>query len=685
MTRVLQGNTKSTLTNLIQKLIFIRPMLVFGAVVTIVVTAAFFSAKTFVLVVLAIIFLIICNYKQNRLYSLIYLLAVFLALLSLFNLNKKVDIAQSLTDNSYTINARTIKLNGKSYYYSRDIENMRLFEPTNYNLDFCDDASVRLSFRCEDYRLDYKHTIFSKGIIYRGSVTSTELLDSKVKSMLCDIEYKKTEIIEKMYINESSEHIGSLVGMIFSDRRFLSNFDDNIMKKTGLYHLLSVSGLHVSISFMLILLIFRKVKYKWIRIILSIPLGIVMIIMSRYSPSAIRATGIIILNNIALCFNREGDGLNFLGFVVGAYLLLNPLAIKHLSFLMTVTIYMGIVIFYRPVKTNIFSIFAVRKRLVHSKTFNKIIEGLSISVVAFISIAPFYILVFHNFTFVGYLVSFLVVPLMPFVLILGYLGTLFYFFSQDSLGKLFTHLATYIVKLIISIAEIFTRKDSLFITTIYRKNLFYALLFIFSTVLLFLVFSKIKFRSPYLKFNIYIILLITYTLFFTFGVDVSGKYIILSESTNSFIIDDNKNLCVVNNSYNLDGYYADKQLADSLNGRIHSILTENDNVTELRRIKRIWHVGEKQITPFEGLIKNKPRFSSDLYNFKRISDNVILIYNSHLKLAYVYGDYHKDTDRLKTLIENRSCDMVITDNSHILILNDAKSYTLLGKKIIQLK
>ncbi len=691
MIKVQKCNNFIKLKESFLNLIFIRPMLTFGAVVITVIIAVLFFHKTYVFVLFLLLIILCLIYRNNKIYTSLYLIGIALALFSLYNLQNKINYANKLIGSTDIVYARVVEFGGKKYLYT-DKQPSKLLKPVAKTDELETDTNVRVTFEYQDFIMDYNYNIFSKGILY--SVVPQKIIYSnkyEFEPLLCKIEKKKTDIINKIYINEKSSHIGTLLGMIFSDRKYIDQRDRDILLKTGLYHLLSVSGLHISIAFSLIFFVFRKKKYKKLKLVISILFGILLFIMSQYSPSTYRASMLVVFMNLADCFDRKSDSLNTLGLICGLYILVIPLAIIDLSFIMTVFIYMILIIFYSRVNDNLMQIFSVLKKLKNKRWFKNLLSAISVSVVSYIAVVPFSLFVFNNFSFVGAIVSFFVIPFMPFVLCFGYLGVLFYSVEFYRIGQIFIKVSVLIVEIIIKIARIFYKNDTYFIDTIYRKNFYFVILFIGIIIFMVFFYIKIKFKSPYTRFNVFILCICINTIFFTYYKVTNNDSIIMLNDSRVAICNIDDNICVID-ANNKNNFFNTQRLINTLDKDVSLFIDGKykRSKKDFNYLRGVYTVKDDRIyTPNKNLWGNLERYnqySIDNYILNLVTDNIITITTKDYKIAWIFGEYGENIKEISNILRRLKLDIIITQNTDVLMIsNDCKYYNFNDKDIIILK
>ena len=189
---------------------------------------------------------------------------------------------------------------------------------------------------------------------------------------------------------------------------------------TGIVHILSVSGSHISL-----VLSFLTLAGRWVRlperiiILLSITGVLGYSVMAGWVPPVIRAVIMGILSAGGLLFNRDKDALNLLGAAVLCMLLWNPLLLYDVSFQLSAGASLGILLFYRPAAGQL-------KRISWLPRF--IAEGIALSVSAQLITIPLVLYNFHRLPSYFILSNLWETPFLEWAMLLG-LGASFSLFT----------------------------------------------------------------------------------------------------------------------------------------------------------------------------------------------------------------------------------------------------------------
>lgn len=121
----------------------------------------------------------------------------------------------------------------------------------------------------------------------------------------------------------------------------------NLFITTGTVHLLSVSGLHVGIIYLLILYLFKLFRPAGKgMLLLTLPLLWGYACLTGLSPSVVRAAMLLSFITIGKVFCQAYNPVNLLAASASLTLLVEPTALYSLSFLLSYSAYSGIMLLY---------------------------------------------------------------------------------------------------------------------------------------------------------------------------------------------------------------------------------------------------------------------------------------------------------------------------------------------------
>lgn len=161
---------------------------------------------------------------------------------------------------------------------------------------------------------------------------------------------------------------------------------------TGIYHLLTVSGIHLSIisSFIFLILLKLKLKTPLACLLTSAAITFFMAI-TCFTPSVLRAGIMMIIFYLSRIVKKDADPLNSLGVGIGLTCVIFPNYAYSISLWLSVLSTMGIIIFYKPIYSKLKSIIKS-----NSKLTNYILSSVSLSLSCTITTFPISILIFKK-------------------------------------------------------------------------------------------------------------------------------------------------------------------------------------------------------------------------------------------------------------------------------------------------
>jgi competence protein ComEC len=210
-------------------------------------------------------------------------------------------------------------------------------------------------------------------------------------------------------------------GMVLGDRSLMPEELETAFQRSGVTHVLAISGQHVAILAAVIYFALRLFAIPaTIRAGITIGLLWPYILIAGAPPSAIRAGVVATFVLAAPLLGRQVSALHFMTTMLVLVLAYNPQLVYNTGFQLSVAAVFGILLLTKPLKSL----------LEHTllKPFTRPPEPLSnlisISLAAQIATSPIVAVTFDQVSLVGVLTNLLAVPLSGPILILGLLASL---------------------------------------------------------------------------------------------------------------------------------------------------------------------------------------------------------------------------------------------------------------------
>jgi len=283
---------------------------------------------------------------------------------------------------------------------------------------------------------DFNYSLYLKrygltAVFYYPIIEETDLLlvDKKnyFKVFIYKLRNKLTDQFDYYLSINSSSFIKA---MMLNDKSSLSSEIKTEFSKTGLSHIIAISGLHISLlsslllSFLILIGLKRKTAFYFILVFLFFYLFLV-----ESPASAIRATLMSVLSISALAFGQLYDMSRIL-FLIGLLMLfINPLFLwADLGFVLSFLAVVAIIYIYPIISSFLIKIFSKNERK------QSIINIISITISVQLLSAPVLISNFKQFSVLAILGNLFILWIIPIIMTLSLVALLvsflFPFLSQ---------------------------------------------------------------------------------------------------------------------------------------------------------------------------------------------------------------------------------------------------------------
>ena len=394
-----------------------------------------------------------------------------------------VVISRSFVSNYLSIyDVRTSKLDGENVNIK-----MRFEVPFFLELEGGDvvRASVTLSDFDNSDGFDQKQYYNSKGYFFlaeweSGDIvclekkSSPELTLSKLRSSLADVFYSGLD----------EEHAGLFTAVFLGDRSGLSDTAKRDFRRTGGYHLLALSGMHLSVftaivgAFMSLLGIKKGKRYAVLTLVI-----VFYVALTGFHLSMVRSAIMLLAVYLGYYLRARGDSLTSLTFAAAVIIVFSPQSIGDIGFWMSVLATFGIII-ATPLET--LARFKLRKieRVALRKAVSYISTTLIISFSAILMILPFSCFCFHAISLVGPIVTLALSGMVSIVLLLAPLTLLL--FRIPVVSDLLFFLCGLVSRFILSTANLFSELENIYVSLEYDfvKYLVIPFFIVFAVMLL---------------------------------------------------------------------------------------------------------------------------------------------------------------------------------------------------------
>ncbi len=177
--------------------------------------------------------------------------------------------------------------------------------------------------------------------------------------------------------------------LLLGDDSEISYGDDIAFQKSGIRHVIAVSGLHVSILFSIVYFVVRRKIF--LTMLIGYPVLLLFCAVAGFTPSVVRACIMQALIILSMNVSKEYDQGTSLAFAALVILCINPFAITSVSFQLSVGSMIGIFLFSGRISQYVLSRKIFRKVDHKSKTGRRIsflVKSVSVTLGAMIVTLP---------------------------------------------------------------------------------------------------------------------------------------------------------------------------------------------------------------------------------------------------------------------------------------------------------
>lgn len=238
--------------------------------------------------------------------------------------------------------------------------------------------------------------------------------------------YQLRRCMEQVFDRTMSEKDASIMkAMILGNKAELDKESKQLYRKSGISHILAISGLHISLIGMGLYKLLRRV-----RIPTALAAVFAVVVMLMYgdmvgsSASAFRAIFMFALRMGAEVLHRTYDMLTALAMAAVGILLEQPLYIYHVGFLLSFGAIVGLGCMLEVLKTDTRQMLVNKKiqkrsEWIRNQCWNKITESLLGSGSIFLIHFPIMLSVYYEFPIYSFLLNMVIIPAMSLVMGLG--------------------------------------------------------------------------------------------------------------------------------------------------------------------------------------------------------------------------------------------------------------------------
>ena len=414
--------------------------------------------------------------------------------LETFEYNKKyccISMQTKLLDHEYDkciFALKTVK-NGDKWEEINDFIKIQIFfkdtdelQPykINYGDIFLISGKLQLIESTQNpYEFDFKKRLQQEYIYFNDYVPiyNCKLIrNSPYNKLLAFIENCRFFLNKQLFkhIPQDDNIKGIISSMILGDKSNLTTLVKEAYQKTGVAHILAISGLHTVLIFAIIIwilsLFFQSAKFDLFKKIIAIIFLYFYAIITGGNPPVLRATLAITFITLLNFFNKETPPIITLFDSALLLIILSPNIFYSASFQISYSCVLGILLFYKEfyniyklLYKEFYNIYKLPKKLQASfiqkikiKIFKIVKDILIVTFSTKLMLTPLmiYYFHFHSSTLFNFLINLIVIMIFtPMILALGFLVIFFSFFN--SLSQILSSVLSFVVEKMNEIVVLF--------------------------------------------------------------------------------------------------------------------------------------------------------------------------------------------------------------------------------------
>lgn len=253
-----------------------------------------------------------------------------------------------------------------------------------------------------DFQFDYQKYLARQDIHYQVFISNEIFAKPKQKISFWDrIKQKRLDLLTK--IDQSSlktENKALLKGIILADRTEISREIINNFSKTGLIHILAISGSHMAIIFLMILFVLKpifSVKQRNFPIYISLIIIWLFAIFINFGNSVVRSCIMITAYYLMIFLQRKPNLLHSMALSALIILIIDSQQLFDVGFQLSFLAVFGIFWLYKPI-TNYY-------KSIKNPVLRFTLNTFSLSLAAQLTTLPLVVFYFHQLSLMSVFIN----------------------------------------------------------------------------------------------------------------------------------------------------------------------------------------------------------------------------------------------------------------------------------------
>ena len=312
-----------------------------------------------------------------------------------------------------------------------------------------------------DFQFDYQKYLARQNIHYQGFIPNEISFKKKESVSFADkIKQKRLDLLFR--IDNSSlqpQNKAILKGIILADRTEIDQEIINHFSKTGLIHILAISGSHMAIIFLMILFVLNpifSVKYRNIPIYISLAAIWGFAIFIDYGNSVVRSCIMITVYYIMIFLQRKPNLLHSLALAGMMILSIDTQQLFDVGFQLSFLAVFGIFWLYKPI-TNHY-------KPLKNRAIRFILNTFSLSLAAQLTTLPLILFYFHQFSIMSVFINVVSIMVSQGFIIFSFIVSILFGieFTPDWLLEIYDWCASFFLNMV----AFFSKTDFSFVENV---------------------------------------------------------------------------------------------------------------------------------------------------------------------------------------------------------------------------
>lgn len=347
---------------------------------------------------------------------------------------------------------------------------------------------------------NYKEYLKQEKVYGTIKIEEINIIEENKGKILKLLANRITDRLEKnTYKILDNETAGMFLGLMIGIKDGISEEIEINFKNASMSHILAVSGMHITYIILGLNIILNNIAGKRNTYMIIIPVILIYMMISGFTPSITRAGIMGILLVVSKLIHRKNDIYTSISISLLIILINNPYLIRNLGLQLSYIGTIGIIVFYKRtlkmmkninIKNKTYK-FVIKPKI--KILIEKLKDIMSLSISVQLVIIPILLIQLNTFTpyflIANILLSIIIAP----IIIFGFIFMIIVLINP-SIANFFSKLIELSIKLIQNISEIGKLPFSqIYIST---PNLFWVLIYYFIIIVIFIIYEIYSTKNP---------------------------------------------------------------------------------------------------------------------------------------------------------------------------------------------